>query len=94
MTVEGLSAIVDQMKEGESLLICCTAFQKECRSAFPNITIKKIPQMLLGRCEFAHDDYSLNIVELPTIEEEYDEDVDEVIEEVVASTEETQQELF
>lgn len=94
MTVEGLAAIAEQMKEGESLLVCCTAFQKECRSAFPNITIKKIPQMLLGRCEFAHDDYSLNIVELPTIEEEYDEDVDEVIEEVVASTEETQQELF
>lgn len=94
MTVEGLAAIAEQMKEGESLLVCCTAFQKECRSAFPNITIKKIPQMLLGRCEFAHDDYSLNIVELPTIEEEYDEDVDEVIEEVVAPTEETQQELF
>lgn len=94
MTVEGLAAIAEQMKEGESLLVCCTAFQKECRNAFANITIKKIPQMLLGRCEFAHDDYSLNIVELPTIEEEYDEDVDEVIEEVVASTEETQQELF
>ena len=94
MTVEGLAAIAEQMKEGESLLVCCTSFQKECRSAFPNITIKKIPQMLLGRCEFAHDDYSLNIVELPTIEEEYDEDVDEVIEEVVAPTEETQQELF
>lgn len=69
MTVEGLAAIAEQMKEGESLLVCCTAFQKECRSAFPNITIKKIPQMLLGRCEFNKDDYSLNIVELPEIEE-------------------------
>jgi adenine-specific DNA-methyltransferase len=70
MTVEGLAAIAEQMKEGESLLVCCTAFQKECRSAFPNITIKKIPQMLLGRCEFNKDDYSLNIVELPVMEEE------------------------
>ena len=69
MTVEGLAAIAEQMKEGESLLVCCTAFQKECRTAFPNITIKKIPQMLLGRCEFNKDDYSLNIVELPEIEE-------------------------
>ena len=69
MTVEGLAAIAEQMKEGESLLVCCTAFQKECRSAFSNITIKKIPQMLLGRCEFNKDDYSLNIVELPEIEE-------------------------
>lgn len=75
MTVEGLAAIAEQMKEGESLLVCCTAFQKECRNAFPNITIKKIPQMLLGRCEFNKDDYSLNIVELPNIEES-EEDVD------------------
>lgn len=96
MTVEGLAAIAEQMKEGESLLVCCTAFQKECRSAFPNITIKKIPQMLLGRCEFAHDDYSLNIVELPVIEDdELEEELDEAIEEVAATpTEETQQELF
>ena len=95
MTVEGLAAIAEQMKEGESLLICCTAFQKECRSAFPNITIKKIPQMLLGRCEFAHDDYSLNIVELPVVEEdEFEEEMEEVVEEAVSSTEETQQELF
>jgi adenine-specific DNA-methyltransferase len=83
MTVEGLAAIAEQMKEGESLLVCCTAFQKECRNAFPNITIKKIPQMLLGRCEFAHDDYSLNIVELPVVEEdEFEEEMEEVVEEV------------
>ena len=95
MTVEGLAAIAEQMKEGESLLVCSTAFQKECRSAFPNITIKKIPQMLLGRCEFAHDDYSLNIVELPVVEEdEFEEEMEEVVEEAVSSTEETQQELF
>ena len=74
MTVEGLAAIAEQMKEGESLLVCCTAFQKECRSAFPNITIKKIPQMLLGRCEFNKDDYSLNIVELPVVENEESEE--------------------
>ena len=96
MTVEGLAAIAEQMKEGETLLVCCTAFQKECRNAFPNITIKKIPQMLLGRCEFAHDDYSLNIVELPVVEEdEFEEEQDEAIEEVAtAPAEETQQELF
>lgn len=70
MTVEGLAAIAEQLKEGESLLVCCTAFQKECRHAFPNITIKKIPQMLLGRCAFDKDNYSLNIVSLPEIEEE------------------------
>ena len=52
--------------------------------------------MLLGRCEFAHDDYSLNIVELPVVEEdELEEEQEEAIEEVAAApTEETQQELF
>ena len=86
MTVEGLSAIAEQMKEGETLLVCCTAFQKECRSAFPNITIKKIPQMLLGRCEFAHDDYSLNIVEVPIVEEEQGEAIEDA---KIAPAEET-----
>ncbi|MBS6458802.1 MAG: site-specific DNA-methyltransferase [Alistipes sp.] len=96
MTVEGLAAIAEQMKEGESLLVCCTAFQKECRNAFANITIKKIPQMLLGRCQFDKDDYSLNIVELPIVEtEEIEEEQEESIEEVAAApAEETQQELF
>ena len=83
MTAEGLAAIHETMGEDESLLICCTSFQKECRSAFPNITIKKIPQMLLGRCEFGKDDYSLNIIDMPQIED-YDEDFegeDNVLEE-------------
>lgn len=77
MTVESLASIADQMKEDETLLVCCTAFQKECRNAFPNITIKKIPQMLLGRCEFNKDDYSLNVVEIPVIDnEEYEEETE------------------
>ncbi|MGM9764024.1 MAG: site-specific DNA-methyltransferase [Candidatus Cryptobacteroides sp.] len=77
MTVEMLAAIAEQMADGESLLICCTAFQKECKSAFSNITIKKIPQILLGRCEFNHDDYSLNVIELPQVEDDEIEDEEE-----------------
>lgn len=77
MTVEALAGIAEQMSEGESLLICCTAFQKECKNAFPNITVKKIPQTLLGRCEFNHDDYSLNVIELPEVNEEEVNDKDE-----------------
>lgn len=72
MTVEALAAIAEQMGEDESLLICCKAFQKECRNQFKNITIKKIPQVLLGKCEFNHDDYSLHIITPPTCEEESD----------------------
>ena len=81
MTLESIAAIAEQMGEGESLLICCTAFQKECRNRFANITIKKIPQMLLGRCEFNHDDYSLNIIDLPQVECDEEFDDEEPIEE-------------
>ena len=85
MTAENLAAIHEMMGEDESLLICCTSFQKECRSAFPNITIKKIPQMLLGRCEFGKDDYSLNIIDLPQIDEEDDVEFEEEVVSEVSS---------
>jgi len=35
-----------------------------------NITIKKILQMLLGKCEFGREDYSLNIISIPRNENE------------------------
>lgn len=73
ITVETLERIHDEMQPGESLLICCTAFQNECKNRFGNITIKKIPQILLGRCEFGKEDYSLNIVNIPTAESEADD---------------------
>lgn len=79
LTVESLDAISETMQEDESLLICCTAFQKECTNHAKNITVKKIPQMLLGRCEFNKDDYSLNIIDMPQLDldEEFDEDFTE-----------------
>ena len=70
ITVESLGAILDTMADGESLLVCCKAFQPECKSFSSRISVKKIPSVLLGRCEFDHDDYSLNIIELPQTEEE------------------------
>jgi adenine-specific DNA-methyltransferase len=70
ITIEMLDKLEDEMQEGESLLICCKSFAKECFRRHPNITIKKIPQMLLGRCEFGKDDYSFNIVNLPRDEKE------------------------
>ena len=84
LTVESVEAIHDAMEEGETLLICSASFQKECNSRYANITIKKIPQMLLGRCEFAKEDYSLNIIDMPKMEEEeevYDDFSDIAIEE-------------
>ena len=41
---------------------------------YTNIAVKKIPQMLLDRCEFGKDDYSLNIVHPSAYEDEEVED--------------------
>ncbi len=62
LTSEHLDRIYSQMSENEFLLICAKAFRVK-KDKYPNITLKKIPQMLLGRCEFGKDDYSLNIIE-------------------------------
>jgi len=61
--------IADQMKNDESLLVCCKAFNVN-QEDFPNITFKKIPQSVLEKCEFGRDDYSLNVENLPMMEKE------------------------
>lgn len=61
-----LDAIADDILSEESLLICCTQFESGVENAYPNINIRKIPSMLLNRCEFKQDsDYSFNIVNSP-----------------------------
>ncbi len=70
VTVEFVDKIREEMQPDESLLICCKSFSKPCENRYPNITVKKIPKMLLGRCEFGKEDYSLNIVNMPVEENE------------------------
>jgi adenine-specific DNA-methyltransferase len=65
ITIEYLDSIHEEMEPDESLLICCKSFQKACEDMYANITVRKIPNMLLGRCEFGKDDYSLNVSNLP-----------------------------
>ena len=76
--MSGHTELHDQLQEGDSLLICAKKFQPECANRFGNISLKKIPQMLLGKCEFAKDDYSLNIINLPQEDDinETEEDFD------------------
>ena len=86
LTIQSLDAISETMQEDESLLICCTAFQKECTNHANRITVKKIPQMLLGRCEFNKDDYSLHIIDMPPMDDDPDDDfIEEATEEMPES---------
>ena len=43
-----------------NLLICCSAFVGN-KSAFPNITVKKIPSAILKKCEWGREGYPLNL---------------------------------
>lgn len=56
-----LQFISEQVGEDRTLLICCGAFR--AKNEFANLTVKKIPQAVLARCEWGRDDYSLNVTE-------------------------------
>ena len=59
-----LRAISEEVGEERSLLICCKAFNAKL-DVFPNLTVNKIPQSVLRKCEWGKDDYSLNVENLP-----------------------------
>jgi len=64
LSVEKLEQISEEVGKDQTLLVCCGAFR--CKAdRFDNLTIKKIPKMVLSQCEWAHDDYSLNVENLP-----------------------------
>ena len=67
-----LQALSDEVGTEQSLLVCCSAFHGISAAAaaarWPNLTLKKIPKMVLARCEWGHDDYSLNVANLPLAE--------------------------
>ena len=59
-----LKVISDEVGNSRTLLICCKAFMLET-DAFSNLTLKKIPQAILNKCEWDHDDYSFSLNVLP-----------------------------
>jgi len=76
MNREMLNRLSDEVGPERSLLICCSAFR--CDPAqFHNLTIKKIPKAVLKKCEWGHDDYSLetqNLPQAPPVSEDPTED--------------------
>lgn len=74
LSVEQLQVLSDEVGASRSLLICCSAWRgitaDQAAERFPNLSLKKIPKMILKRCEWGHDDYSLNVANLPMAEEE------------------------
>jgi len=64
MTREMLTWFSDEVGSDRSLLICCGSFRGDVNE-FENLTVKKIPKAVLRKCEWDHDDYSLEIKNLP-----------------------------
>jgi adenine-specific DNA-methyltransferase len=60
---EQLQQLSDEVGPERSLLVLCTAFRG--KGDYPNLTVKKIPKQVLSRCEWGHDDYSLQVENLP-----------------------------
>jgi adenine-specific DNA-methyltransferase len=59
-----LQALSDEVGEQRSLLVVCSAFRGK-PDRYQNLTVKKIPKAVLTRCEWAKDDYSLRVENLP-----------------------------
>ena len=68
LKTEHLQALSELVGDERTLLICCKGFKSEGK--FANLTVKKIPKAVLDRCEYGHDDYSLNVKNLPMAEQE------------------------
>ncbi len=64
---EELAALSEDVGEGRSLLILCAAFRGN-PDHWPNLTVRKIPNHIRSKCEWGHDDYSLNVANLPLAE--------------------------
>ena len=64
LNAEALQALSEEVGEERTLLVCCSAFRGDA-SRYANLTVKKIPKMVLQKCEWGHDDYSLNVENLP-----------------------------
>lgn len=70
-----LDSIAEDVDPFENLLVCAPAFDNGLSKRYDNINVRKIPQSVLKKCEFGIDNYNLNIIDPPEIDEdEWEED--------------------
>ncbi|MEZ5762835.1 MAG: hypothetical protein R3D69_00335 [Xanthobacteraceae bacterium] len=62
--IDQLQQLSEEVGSDRSLLVLCSAFRGNA-DRWPNLTVKKIPNHIRSRCEWGHDDYSLNVENLP-----------------------------
>lgn len=74
LTAAQLDEISRDLPEYERLLICAPAFDIGLGKRYENINVRKIPQSVLDKCEYGADNYNLNIVNPPELDEDEWED--------------------
>ncbi|OHD19991.1 MAG: DNA methylase N-4 [Spirochaetes bacterium GWB1_59_5] len=62
---EQLAALSEDVGTDRTLLVLCSAYRADVHQ-FTNLTVKKIPNAVLSKCEWGHDDYSLQVENLPS----------------------------
>lgn len=67
--VKELADLSAEVGDDRSLLVLCGAWRGD-ETQFPNLTLRKIPNHIRAKCEWGHDDYSLNVANLPQPEPE------------------------
>ena len=73
LTDQQLQAISEEVGEGRTLLVIASAWRSKNIERFSNLTLKKIPNSIIKACEWGHDDYSLNVQNLPMSEPDIEE---------------------
>jgi adenine-specific DNA-methyltransferase len=67
LTVAQLDQLSLDVGRERTLLVCCGAFMGSL-DGWLNLTLRKIPQAVLAKCEWGRDDYSLAVEALPEAE--------------------------
>ena len=91
MTEDQLLALSEDVGSERTLLICCSAFKASAdllNNKLSNLTLKKIPNAIMTKCEWGKDDYSLNINNLPQA------NIEKVIEQNIKSNKDKTANLF
>lgn len=78
LSADQLQSLADEVGDEQSLLVCCAAYHgvtaAKAAERWPNLTLKKIPKMVLSRCEWGQDDYSKRIWSLPMAQAELEDE--------------------
>ena len=70
LTAEMLDGIARELGDLDQLMVCASAFDVGLNQRYANIEVRKIPQSILKKCEFGVDNYNLNIIDPPVLDDE------------------------